>query len=541
MKKYKRYFYIPIIALFALIAFNATARENAKGAGYARVKEYVMSEKPSREVLSPEGEFVTVFNDRAAEWIKSKIDKRLLKEIREALKDSLYIKLNERGFAPAASRGTGGEKDETHYDAIWVRDNVWVYYSFLADPARRGDARRLLLALWDYYATERQVKRFLNIIADPSLSRDEMAMPHIRFDGNSPSMGDVMIDGKPEHWNHRQIDAHGIFFTALAEAVTEGIIRSGDLTESRFRVLCLYPRFLEAIKFYDYEDAGAWEEITRKNTSSIALATRSLEAWQGLLYENPDEASHIFRKKFFTDLKKQDNDIFRSWDRQRLGRLTDKGLNTVKYQLSLGGESPDYSPYDVHFRLADAALIFLIQPSPLRGITEKEMRKALLIVKTLKRPAGVLRYVNDSYQSGNFWIKASDKAASGLTADTSSKDAFIARLSGLIPDTEAEWFFDSLIALAHLHLAQITEDPNLRREDLYLATVHLKRSLGQITGDTIAADGSPVRPLLPPESVNTVVIDGQKYYLPSPIVPLNWAKAALEMALSAYEKLPDEL
>ena len=76
---------------------------------------------------------------------------------------------------------------------------------------------------------------------------------------------------------------------------------------------------------------------------------------------------------------------------------------------------------------------------------------------------------------------------------------------------------------------------------LVLATIHLKRALGQLTGNSngaelITADGSVVRPFLTPESINTVVFDDKKFLLPSPIVPLNWAKAALSMALNRYEQ-----
>lgn len=512
---------ISLTFLFLFVACGCFAQEKAK---------------TCRTVLSPEGEFITVFNDKVEEWVKKKIDKAALAEIREKLKESLYIKLNKRGFAPAASRDADGKEDKTHYDAIWVRDNVWVYYSLLDDPNRKDDARRLLLALWDYYATAPQSARFSDIIANPALSQDEMAMPHIRFDGNSQSLDDVMIDGKPQHWNHRQLDAHGIFFTALGEAVTKGIIKSGDLTGDRFRVLSLYPLFLEKIAFYNYEDAGAWEEIARKNTSSIGLAVRSLEVWRDLLYKDTDKEAASFLKNYIAMLNKQDKQITDSWSENNLSFLINKGLGTIKRQLALGGESPDYKPEDIHFRLADAALIFLIQPSPVDGLSEEEMRKALLIVETLKRPAGILRYNNDSYQSGNFWKKSPDKDAAGLTADTSSKNAFLSRLAGLIPDTEAQWFFDSLLALARLHLADITKDAKLREQDIFRAAVHLKRALGQITGDTITADGSRSKPWLAPESINTVITDGRRYYLPSPIVPLNWAKASLNMALRRYEK-----
>lgn len=61
---------------------------------------------------------------------------------------------------------------------------------------------------------------------------------------------------------------------------------------------------------------------------------------------------------------------------------------------------------------------------------------------------------------------------------------------------------------------------------------HLKRALAQMTaGDYITADGQPVNAELLPESINVIIFDEQRYYLPSPITPLNWAKASLATAL----------
>ncbi|MFH1791023.1 MAG: hypothetical protein ABH885_03445 [Candidatus Omnitrophota bacterium] len=539
----KTKFRAPALALFSLAFILSVSQcgpsypqtdAGSRDAAYQTVKDYVTSHDTYEYVLSPEGEFVALFNSGAASWINRTLDKAAVRAIQAKLAPDLHIWLNDRGFAPAATRNTQGKTDATHYDAIWVRDNVWVYYALRSDPDRQFDAKSLLLALWDYYATDAQVNRFENIIQDPSLALDKMAMPHVRFDGSSPDLGDVMIDGKPQEWNHRQIDAHGIFFTALGEAVRDNFIDDSALTPGRFKVLSLYPRFLSAIKFYGYEDAGAWEEIERKNTSSIGLATRSLQVWKNVIHNEDPKADTAFAKKFRGLLGDNEALLF-AWGSDNLNDLIDKGLYTVRYQLQLGGESPDYPPDDVRFRLADAALIFLIQPSPLDDISEREMRLALTIVETLTRPMGVLRYRHDSYQSGNFWISPPPgNSGAALTDDTSSANAFLSRLKNFIPDTEAQWFFDSLLTLARLRLAEITDNENLRREDLYFAGVHLKRALGQITGDSITADGTIVKAWLMPESINTVVIDGHRHYLPSPIVPLNWSKAALGMALRKY-------
>ncbi len=70
--------------------------------------------------------------------------------------------------------------------------------------------------------------------------------------------------------------------------------------------------------------------------------------------------------------------------------------------------------------------------------------------------------------------------------------------------------------------------------------MHLKRALGHLTGSfdggpILAANGEVLDPLLPPESINTVILGRRFYWLPSPITPLNWARAALDMALRRCE------
>ena len=230
--------------LFSLLLLSLGAGAAAEPAGDAQaVKAYVTEHSPSQMVLSSEGEFVACFNPAVADWIKQPLTVERLDKIRGILAPHLRIELNKRGFAPAATRAEEGE-DETNYDAIWVRDNVWVYYALLNDPARTSDARKLLLALWDYYATEPQIERFQGVINNPELAEDAMSMPHIRFDGSSPNLADVYENGKPQVWNHRQIDAHGLFYTALGEAFEKGLLPATEMTPERARVLALYPKFL---------------------------------------------------------------------------------------------------------------------------------------------------------------------------------------------------------------------------------------------------------------------------------------------------------
>ncbi len=498
-----------------------------------------------RLVHAPEGEFIVVFNPRVEAWVSRRLTKEALCGIRRELAPSLEIPLTAEGFARAADRKTGGKRDETHYDTVWVRDAVWVFFSLRERPETRRDARRLLLALWDYYASPAQVRRFDDVIAHPRLASDIMRVPRIRFDVHPHGPDDVLDDeGRPQVWNHRQNDAHGLFLIALADAVRQGLVVSEDLNRDRGDVLLRFPAFFERTRFASGEDAGAWEEVERRNTSSIGLVTRAMESWRRLLYARDGNRDEAFRARFRRLRDASGRPWKDAWRAESLDRLIVRGLRTVRRQLALGGESPDYDPYDVRFRTADSALLFLLVPSPLEGLRETELRQAVAIVETLRGPAGILRYRNDSYQSGNYWIRRPGKRKEipreGGTEEASSRDAFLRRGESLIPGTEAQWFFDSILALARLQLASTARDGRRRDQDCFLAMVHLKRALGQLTGSfdggsVLAANGDVLDPLLPPESINTVIMGRRSHWLPSPITPLNWARATLDMALRRFE------
>jgi hypothetical protein len=544
------YFKVILLLTLCVVFFSCPAQSDEilkKQENYRTVQKYLAQGTTFRQVLIPEGRFVTVFNPKVEAWLLRKWTIEDLEQIRADLAPVLHIPLTEQGFAQAADRAMGKNqkiKDDTNYDAVWVRDSMWIYQALKID--RKKDARRILLAIWDYYASQAQLARFDDCIANPAHALDPMAVPHIRFNGSSPSFADIMVNGKPQTWNHRQNDAHGLFLLSLADAVCCNLVTNDDLSPARADALARFPAFFKAIDFSTYEDAGAWEEIPRRNTSSIGLVTNAMQTWKSLLYEKGDSSnSGRFSALFRKQLADMAPPLSKAWSEASLSALNAQGLGRVKRQLSLGGESPDYPPDDIHFRRADAALLTLFIPRPLDGLSEAELRQALTIVETLIRPAGVLRYENDSYQSGNYWIfpPGADLPSDNLTptGDTSSQKAFLQRLSRLIPDSEAQWFFDSQIALVRLNLARITSDPVRKREDIFLATVHLKRALGQLTGrpdgsSPITAEGRAVQVMLPPESINTVVLKERRELLPSPITPLNWARAALIMALNQFQE-----
>ena len=510
-----------------------------------KITQFVAHHRTCTRVRAPEGEFVVVFNPEVAELIARPFTTATVRHIGTRFAPIMHITLTSTGYAQAADRVGGGTQDVTHYDAVWVRDSAWVYHALAEIRERAHDARTLILALWDYYATDAQRLRFDEIIGHPQRASDKMKVPHVRFDGRAPDLGDVLVDGIPQVWNHRQNDAHGLFLVALADAAIRGLVKVHDLTAARAAVLARFPSYFAAINFETFEDAGAWEEIDRRNTSSIALVTRGLQSWTTLLYE-PPWGTGDFAARFHTLMGAEEASLARWWQESHLRLLSARGLAAVRQQLHAGGESPGYDPSDLRFRRADAALLFLLTPEPLAGLCESEMRRILDIVGTLQRPAGILRYEGDSYQSGNFWLRTATNRSYGRqrtpTDDASTIAGFKRRHAHFIPHTEAQWFFDSLLAQARLHLAAITGTEGMRQNDIHRAALHLKRALGQLTGNLsdaplIAADGTAIAPDILPESINTILVSGKRYLLPSPIAPLNWSKAALSMALTRFARI----
>jgi hypothetical protein len=511
------------LILTSILAISCIKVPNSKTDAYFKLKKYFKNDQIYQEVMTPEGQIVPVYSPLIVPFVVKKLGAIDLLALEDLLAESLEIKLTERGFAKAAERFLPeGMNDETNYDAVWVRDSGWIFFHFV-EFGQKEKARQLILALWDYYATEDQRERFMEIFKNPKLALEgTMNVPHIRFNGNSADLADVTVEGKAEHWNHRQNDAHGIFLVALAQALDLKIISKEDLSKPRLEVLNFFPRFFDIINYENYPDAGAWEEISKINTSSVAMVVRAMEDWLALLKSVEFKNWGI------------------NWNESQVKQLIKRGYTRIDKNLQAGGESTSHAPDSLEFRKADAALFNLFLPVPLKQLTLAQKKLALTIMEKLIRPQGVLRYEYDSYQAGNYWIEApgSDTKNGGPTAtgDASGLEDFKLRFSKFVSGSEAQWFFDSKLAMINHQMGfetSSTHESHIYRQQAF---VHLKRALGQVTGHKadqiiLAADGNEVKALQIPESINTIIIDGKRYYLASPITPLNWAKASLAMAL----------
>ena len=96
-----------------------------------------------------------------------------------------------------------------------------------------------------------------------------------------------------------------------------------------------------------------------------------------------------------------------------------------------------------------------------------------------------------------------------------------------------------MLALSLLNIYEKQSLGNANGKEYLKKTAwHIKRALTQITAENfITADGKEVVAELLSESINTIIFEDKRYYLPSPITPLNWAKASLAMALKKFVTL----
>lgn len=466
-------------------------------------------------------------SSQIAAFLKPRYSLGDLKELETTIAPALEISLNPYGRVCASARASEGE-DATNYDAVWVRDSVWAYFGLLQNPATQEEAHMVLTGLIRYFSTPKQLERQKKIIEHPEIAHSEkgaMAVPHIRFDGRSSAFADVQVNGRDQTWNHKQNDAVALFAIAVGEALQKNVLDPNELAEEAWEFLLRLPTYWHRIGFENQEDAGAWEEIERINTSSIALVTSSLELWSDLLRQ-PTWKERFLMEAMCCNIEADDEVFFTD----ELPLLIERGYARLHSQIPF--ESPSYGKQSVKYREADAALLNLIYPCKLSRISIEEKRTVLAVVDRLVREMGVIRYQGDAYQSGNYWVQPSESESGtdSRTDDHSSEDAFSSRADRLIPGTEAQWFFDSWISQCYGILYLQTGE----EQDYHRQVAHFNRALCQITGTyETGADGKRVSDFSLPESYNTLVDGTSRRYAPSPITPLNWAKACMTLALRA--------
>ncbi len=530
MTSFKKFFYILYLPL-SLCAHTPTKEST------------VLHRKQLQELISPscvalpEGGFVYYFHPDLFPWLEKPLTSQTVQTLRQKLSPHLQIPFSKEGFTKASSRRDDGEIDETNYSAIWVRDASWHYFGLKI--TNKMDAKRLIMNLLRFYSSEEQINRFLTVIASPQIANPQcnanahMDVPLIRFSGQS--LSHHQVEGSDQEWNHLQFDSHGLFLLAISDAVRSNIISAEDLNEKSYEILSLFPAFFTQTKYWERTDAGPWEEELIPNASTVGLIAAGLREYQNTLLKNI-----TIKQQLDLIAKKNGTVIASSLCPQHIEMLFQKGLAKVEYNLSLGGEAPDLSGKEIN-RNADAALLFLCYPDQALFADNSEKTQTILnITLGLVGPYGVYRYKNDAYQALNYWINYDIPSAIGgeKTVDLKIATRFE---KGYMPSNQpydAQWFFDSIFAGVYYNLSLITHDQTLQKYYLQRGDVHLKRALGQFTGpNTYAANGEKLMPMSLPESINTV-FDANYLFkpMPSPICPLGWSVATMQMALEKAEK-----
>ncbi len=441
-------------------------------------------------------------------------------------------------FIKASDNATG----ETNYNQIWVRDSVWGYKKLINDNDNnsKAKAKKVLLSLLDYYSTPKQINRLKTAISNPYLvlsnKQGNMNAVHIRFDAFT--LDDVQIDGKDELWNHKQNDALGFLLSELIIAIDNKNITFDDLNQAngaianstkRIDTIVYLFAYLNALNYYQMPDSGAWEENEAVRTSSIGLVTNAEER----LYEYMNNSTTDTDRNCFIEaynLLMLNNNYQNYCSLEVLPRYISEGYKTIKILIDNGGECTGYDKSNENYREADAALLNLIYPCSLNNLDNSYKLKILEIINdSLVSPVGIKRYLNDTYQSANFWFN-------NIKTNVNEGETAKKREKSFIPNTEASWFFDSWYAICCL---KEFNDPNTTsqqknnlEDSLYK---FLNRSIGQISQvDNYIANGKKIETVSFPESYNIIYKNKNEYwYIASVIDNLNWAKSTFSILLES--------
>jgi phosphorylase kinase alpha/beta subunit len=402
-----------------------------------------------------------------------------LAQIRELLikRGTLSFPALPNGLYSAAS--VSQHAAHTGYQAVWVRDNVYVAYSLLAN-GEAGKAAATVLALADHF--QRQAGRFNAIIADPSQAANPVNRPHVKFNGYP--IGEI------DTWPHDQNDALGYFLWIFCRMARLDLI---PLSQSHAAVIAHFPLYFRAIRFWSDEDSGHWEEARKNSASSIGAVCAGLRELNALLDSGQGSRLH--------------NGV----SRELVESLLESGMNRLNQILP--AECIQDPP---RARRYDAALLFLAWPLE---IVDQEMADRIVqdVRLNLQGDYGIRRYLGDSFWCSNYLtnLRAEDRTRD-FSMDLSSRDRFFE------PGTEAQWcIFDPIVSVVFGQRYLNTGDAPW----LLLQTEHFNRALNQITAD-----------LRCPELWHWETgPDGGAVLETSEATPLLWTEANLWLALSQME------
>ena len=372
---------------------------------------------------------------------------------------------------------TNAETAYTGYQQVWVRDNIHIAHAHYVI----GDvetACQNAIALMTYFKTHRD--RFDQIIAQPELAQQVMKRPHIRFDGHRLSELD-------QQWSHAQNDALGYFLWFYCKLVNEGYLQ---LESDTLEILLLFPKYFQAIQYWQDEDQGHWEETAKIEASSIGSVIAGLRELQ----------------------------LMRFRIEERLGQDMPFNFAMVEQLLTIGDASlSQILPYECRqpeqLRTTDSALLFLIYPL---GVIDAPIADQIIqdVTNHLQGEIGIRRYLMDSFWAPNYKAKlAPEKRTQNMSADMNERDVLAQA------GKEAQWcIFDPILSIIFGHRYHISGEEHYLQKQ----TDYFNRALGQITGSE-----GPSGAFKCPE---LYYLEGDQYR-PNDATPLLWTQANLRIAL----------
>ena len=370
--------------------------------------------------------------------------------------------------APSSAVVTGG------YNNVWVRDNIYIALAHTIG-GQHAVAIGVLQGITRFYARHRAR---LEAIADGRVDPGQiMQRPHVRFDG-------LTLDELAQQWAHAQNDALGYFLWACCREALAGRLQPD------FSLLSLFVRYFAAIRYWQDEDSGHWEERRKISASSIGVVVAALRAFRQLA--GADE-SHV-------------------------DELIASGERALQAILPAECVQPD----PLKYRRTDAALLFLAWPLQ---VAEPGMAERIVadVSDNLMGEYGIRRYLGDSYWTADYTDKLpAEIRTSDFSEHQESRDA-LGR-----PGEEAQWCtFDPIVSIIAGRRYRRTGDAADRDRQVH----HLNRALGQLT-----APDYPGGELRCPEAY--YLRHGR--YVPNDHVPLLWTQANLWMALQEMREVADQ-
>jgi hypothetical protein len=384
------------------------------------------------------------------------------------------------GLYPASQPASGSATGGYHY--AWVRDNIYVAYAHYVN-GQLAESVNTVRCLANYFS--KQTSRFVKIISGAGDLNEPMNRVHVRFDGSR-------LEEVPEKWAHAQNDALGYFVWLFCRmAVTKAVTLSLDDLE----LLAAFVAYFRAIRFWEDEDSGHWEEIRKVSASSVGVVVGALDALKAML-----KANYALHKDFRSTKLKVDMDL--------VDELRDHGGRALKVILPSECIQPDRRKR----RPFDAALLFLIYPIRVVDLA-MEGRIISDVIGHLQGEVGIRRYLGDSYWCADYReLLPPEESNKDFSDDLDRRDALLRE------GEEAQWcIFDPIISAIHGRRYMETRE----RAALDQQTLYLNRSLGQITQD-----------LRCPEAY---YIEGGRL-VPNDNTPLLWTQANLWVALKHMEQ-----